>query len=81
MTTKFKELLRYLLTELYAPKIGPVPIFGSFFSENRHRVNFGMGFFSENPGRVGDVSKCMRSKNVIAIKKYGSNILRQRQLH
>ena len=28
MTTKFEELLRYLLTELYTPKIGPGPIFG-----------------------------------------------------
>ena len=31
MTTKFEELLRYLLTELFTPKLGPGPIFGSFF--------------------------------------------------
>ena len=45
MTTKFGELLRYLLTELFTPKIGHGPIFGSFFSENRLGANFRVGLF------------------------------------
>ena len=49
MTTKFEELLRYLLTELLTPKIGAGPIFGTF-SENRPRANFEMGLFSVSTG-------------------------------
>ena len=52
MTTKFEELLRYLLTELFTPKIGRGPIFGSFFSENRPRANFGKVLFSVSPGTI-----------------------------
>ena len=55
MTTKFEELLRYLLTELFPPNIDPGPFFGSFYSKNSPRANFGMGLFSVSPGIVGYV--------------------------
>ena len=68
MTTKFEVLLRYLLTELYTPKTYHGPVFGSFFSENGLRANFGMAVFSQSPGRSSSFA-ILKSVNIQIVIK------------